>query len=264
MTGTVSEQAADYGRQFADFYDRLFPPGPAADQIADALTTLLPTGRGPALELGVGTGRIALPLARRTGTVVGVDASAEMLDRLREAVKEEAVKGVETVDVEAVEADISDFRDDRRFPLVYCVCSTLLLITDPERQRAAVRQAAEHLLPGGHLVIETHNVPRVLAMAAGRPVVTFFVPYPQPDTGVLSSWFIDEATAQWRTSQVLFDQGTFRIGNESLRLTTADEIEAYAADAGLAATHRFSDWSGTPYSEDGHMFIGVYRRPAER
>ncbi|MGK5530477.1 class I SAM-dependent methyltransferase [Streptomyces sp. URMC 129] len=258
MTGTIPARATEYGRQFAHFYDRLFPAGDAADAIAQALTTLLPGGRGPALELGAGTGRIAIPLARRAGRVTGVDASPEMLDRLRAAAR------AAEADVEAVEADICDLAPlagDRVFDLVYCVCSTLLLVTDADDQRRAVRAAARHLAPGGHLVIETHNVPRVLALAAGRPVVSFFVPYPEPDTGVLSSWFLDEAKAEWHTSQVLMSAGTFRVGSEHLRLTTAEEIDAYAADAGLVATHRFSDWGGTPYTEDGAMLVAVYRKP---
>jgi len=71
-----------YGREFAHFYDRIFPKDATAERTADVLAGMHP-GNGPALELGVGTGRIAIPLARRVGPVVGVDSSVEMLDRLR-------------------------------------------------------------------------------------------------------------------------------------------------------------------------------------
>ncbi|MER6915077.1 class I SAM-dependent methyltransferase [Streptomyces sp. NPDC000594] len=260
MSSTISVQAGDYGRQFADFYDRLFPPGEVAEQTAEALTTLLPPGGGRVLELGVGTGRIAIPLARRVGRVVGVDASPEMLTVLRETAEREKV------DVTAVEADICDLGplgDQDGFALAYCICSTLLLVTDPDGQRRALQEAAARLAPGGHLVIETHNVPRVLSMTGGQPILTFFVPTLERNAGILSSWFIDRATGDWRTSQVLLESGTIHIGSEHLRLTTGEEFDAYAADAGLVPTHRFSDWSGTPYTEEGHMFIGVYRKPVD-
>lgn len=258
MSSTIPAQAGDYGRQFADFYDRLFPPGEAAELTAEALTTLLPPSGGRVLELGVGTGRIAIPLARRLGHVVGVDVSPEMLTVLREAAEREKV------DVTAVEADICDLGplgDQDGFDLAYCVCSTLLLVTDPDDQRRALREAAARLAPGGHLVIETHNIPRVLSIAGGQPILTFFVPTPERKAGILSSWFIDKAAGEWRTSQVLLEDGTIHIGSEHLRLTTGEQFDAYAADAGLVPTHRFSDWSGTPYAEEGHMFVGIYRKP---
>jgi SAM-dependent methyltransferase len=72
-----------YGRQLADFYDRLYPPGELVDQAVAWLASLHPGGGLPSLELGVGTGRIAMPLAERIGQIVGVDSSPEMLDVLR-------------------------------------------------------------------------------------------------------------------------------------------------------------------------------------
>ena len=79
MTDLGGIRDAGYGRQFADFYDRLFPGGPAVAQTVRRLADLHPGDGAATLELGVGTGRIALPLAELVGPVVGVDSSPEML-----------------------------------------------------------------------------------------------------------------------------------------------------------------------------------------
>ena len=113
MTYTEETQAVSYGRQFADFYDRLFPPGAGAEATAAWLAALHPRDGAPALELGIGTGRIALPLAERVGEVVGVDASPDMLDVLRDELDRRPLP------IEPVLADIRDYDDDRRYGLVY-------------------------------------------------------------------------------------------------------------------------------------------------
>src|SRR5699024_2355046 len=117
-----------YGREFAHFYDRIFPKDATAERTADVLAGMHP-GNGPALELGVGTGRIAIPLARRVGPVVGVDSSVEMLDRLRSDIAHTEV------DVTPVHGDIRAYRDDTKYVLVYCVCATLSMLLDEAQQQ---------------------------------------------------------------------------------------------------------------------------------
>ncbi|MFE1775872.1 methyltransferase domain-containing protein [Streptomyces sp. NPDC059008] len=243
-----------YGHQFASFYDEIFPKDESAERVAETLAGLLP-GPGAALELGVGTGRIALPLAARIGSVVGVDSSPEMLERLRAAV---AGSGA---DVEAVHGDLRTYEDDRRYELVYAVCGTLSMLLDPDEQRQAVRRMAERLAPGGHLVIETHNPQGVLATADGRVATTFFVPYPEPDTGLLTSWMIDEKQALWQASHIWLANGSFRIGTEVSRLTSPGEVDSYADEAGLEPVRRSADWTGTPYAVGAPMYVAIYRKP---
>lgn len=239
-----------YGRQFVGFYDRLFPDGPDVEQTAALLAELRPAG-ADALELGVGTGRVALPLAARSGAVVGVDSSPEMLDVLRSR----AEPGI----VEAVHGDIRDFADGRRYGLVYCVCGTLSMLLTAEEQQQVLQTCARHLAPGGVLVIETHNGAVVEAMHAGRLRDSYFVPYPGADTGLLSYSSIDPQHRRWQLSHIFFDEGRAHIATETSRLTTVQEIDAYAAAAGLRPDARFGSWSGAAATGTEPMIIASYR-----
>jgi SAM-dependent methyltransferase len=246
-----------YGRVFADFYDRLFPRDAAAELTAGRLASWHPGGR--ALEFGVGTGRIAIPLARRTGPVVGVDSSPEMLARLRAALPG-------SVPVTPVHADFTDCTDDAdgaRYGLVYCVCATLSMVLDPAAQRAAVVRAAHHLAPGGTLVIETHHPAFVTALHEGRPRTSFFTPYPEPGTGLQTYSTLLPEQSLWQATHIWHERGITRIGTELSRLTTPQEVDGYAAGAGLALVSRHGDWAGGEFGESSALHISRYTREGD-
>ncbi|MEN3585099.1 class I SAM-dependent methyltransferase [Streptomyces sp. ZYX-F-203] len=244
-----------YGREFAGFYDRLFPSDHNAEATAETLASWHPGGDLPSLELGVGTGRVAIPLARRTGTVVGVDSSPEMLERLHAK--------LDTPDappVVPVLADIRGHADERRYGLVYCVCATLSMLLDPADQRTALTRAAERLAPGGTLVVETHNPGAVLDLHEGRRRASFFTPYPDPPgSGLLTCSVVEPESRLWQASQIWFEGGGSLVGTELSRLTTPEEVDDHAAAAGLLPVGRFSDWLGTPYAPDSPMYVTRYR-----
>ena len=246
-------QAIAYGRQFAGFYDRIFRAGHAAERTAAWLADLHQGGGTPALELGVGTGRIALPLAERTGEVVGVDLSPDMLDRLRDALARAPRP------VTPVEADIRGYRDGRRYGLVYCVCGTLSMVLDPAGQQQVLETCASAVAPGGAVVIETHNPAGVEAMHEGRTRDSFFVPYPGRDTGLLSYSTIDPDRRLWQLSHIWFEDGRSRVATETSRLTPTEEIDTYATQAGLHPEARYGDWQGSPLTDVAPMMVCVYR-----
>jgi SAM-dependent methyltransferase len=243
----------EYGAQFASFYDRLFPSDAGATAAVDRLAGLARAGE-PALELGVGTGRIALPLSERIGEVVGVDASAEMLAALERALAERPRPVVPVL------GDLRDFDDGRRYGLVFCVLGTLSMVLDPEGQAAALRTLARAAAPGAAVVIETHNPGWVRALHAGAPTTTSFTPYDARDTGLLSHSTLGE-DGLWRLGHLFVDDGRVRVASEVSRLTTADEIDAYARAAGLVPEARDADWAGTPARGHEPMVVCVYRRP---
>jgi SAM-dependent methyltransferase len=149
-----TEQVAHWDR-WASFYDDdsqdHLDPEPATDMLAE-----LAAG-GPALELGIGTGRLALPLARRGIPVTGLDASPQMLARLHE--------GRETLPVDVHLADMADFRLPDTFPLAYIAASTIFLLGSGERQASCFRSVAAALSVGGRFVVEA-ALPSTLATAA--------------------------------------------------------------------------------------------------
>ncbi|WP_151770069.1 class I SAM-dependent methyltransferase [Streptomyces abyssomicinicus] len=246
-----------YGRMFADFYDRLFPPDGLPERTAAALARWQAGGR--ALELGVGTGRIAVPLARLTGEVVGVDSSPEMLELLRAAVEAAGVP------VTAVHGDIRGYADGTGYGLVYSVCGTISLVLDPVEQRGVVARAARHLAPGGSLVVETHNPGAVHALHEGASRTSFFVPYPKPGTGLQTYSTLLPEQNLWHTSHLWHEDGRVRVGSEITRLTTPEDIDAHAADAGLVLVSRQGDWAGGPFlPEHSPVHISRYVRAADR
>lgn len=243
-----------YGKQFEGWYDRVFQDDSSTRLTVDALARLHPDPARGTLELGVGTGRVALPLSGRVGPVTGVDSSPAMLAALEKRSGEGQVH--------AVHGDIRVHREERQYGLVYCVCSTLALITDPDGQREAVARAAELLCPGGRLVVETHNRPGVVAQHEGLTRTTMFVPYPEPGTGVQMHATLLARNRIWQVSTVWFEaDGTHRVGTEVARLLTPGEVDAYARAAGLTPEGHHGDWRLGAYTPMAGLFVATYTKP---
>ncbi|MEU9118597.1 methyltransferase domain-containing protein [Streptomyces sp. NPDC048506] len=249
MTNGVED--IGYGRQFEGWYDRLIPDDRITEDAVKGLLALHPAPEAGTIELGVGTGRIAIPLSESVGHVTGVDSSPEMLDAMRVKLKDRG-------DVTPVHGDIRTYTSDSRYGLVYCVCATLSLLHTREDQQQAVQRAADLLAPGGRLVIETHNKPPILELHEGQKRTTYFVPYPEPGTGVQTHSTLLDGDL-WHTSHILYQaDGTTRVGSELTRLTTPEDIDDYARAAGLEPDAHLSRWDGTPYNEQSPMFVCCY------
>ncbi|MGE0045760.1 MAG: class I SAM-dependent methyltransferase, partial [Hyphomonadaceae bacterium] len=133
-----------FGELNAEDYDALHDPG-TTDEAVALLAEIAPGKR--VLELAIGTGRIALPLAAKGFEVSGIDASPDMLAKLK--TKEGAAA------IETRVADMASFDLGRRFDLVFLVFNTLFNLTTQESQVRCFARAAAHLAPGGHFLVET-------------------------------------------------------------------------------------------------------------
>ena len=137
---------ATYGDKIAEVYDEMYPMRANVGPTVDALAKL--AGRGTALELGIGTGRVALPLAARGVEVHGIDASEAIVARMR------AKPGGGSIPVTI--GDFSEFsiEGDKKFNLVYVVFNTLFQATSQEAQVQCFRSVAAHLTDGGVFLVE--------------------------------------------------------------------------------------------------------------
>jgi SAM-dependent methyltransferase len=163
-----------YGERIAAIYDQRYPsivPGQV-----DLLVEL--AGTGPVLELGVGTGRLALPLAARDVEVHGIDASPAMVERLR------AKPGGDEVTVAI--GDFTDFDLGERFSLVFVAFNTLFALTSQRGQVACFRAVTRHLRPGGRFLVEAF-VPDLALTGAN-------VSAPPPSTSTGWSWTVQCTT----------------------------------------------------------------------
>jgi 2-polyprenyl-3-methyl-5-hydroxy-6-metoxy-1,4-benzoquinol methylase len=148
-----------YGDRIASIYDEWHPVEEDAEQAAEVLAGL--AGDGPALELAIGTGRIAIPLAARGVSVHGIDASAAMVAKLRQK------PGGADILVEL--GDFADVDAGGRFRLIFVVFITFFVLLTQEDQVSCVRNVAAHLEPGGAFVIEAF-VPDPTMYSAGQRV----------------------------------------------------------------------------------------------
>src|SRR5712692_6541868 len=162
----MDDEDGYFGESVAATYDDssdVFDPG-AVDAVADALAGL--AGQGRALELGIGTGRIALPLARRGVPVHGIDLSRAMVARLR------AKPGGDAIGVTI--GDFATIRVDGTFSLAYLVFNTIMNLTTQDAQVVCFRNVAAHLEPGGRFVIEV-RVPELRRLPPGQNVLPWHV-----------------------------------------------------------------------------------------
>lgn len=223
-----------YGEQFSGIYDEVFPPDPALVRLLAA------AGPRTALELGVGTGRIAVPLARAGVDVTGVDLSAAMIDRCRDAAT------AAEVHVELVEGSMTDVRLGRRYDLVFCVCASISMLLTRALQLDALRTVRAHLATDGRAVVETHNPAAVLALHDGRRRESWFVPYPAEGRGLQTYATLDEPSGLWQVSHLWHDGGRTTIATESSLLTPVETLVDLAAEAGLSLRSVAGDRDGGP------------------
>lgn len=242
-----------YGDAFADVYDDWY-----AD-ITDLPTTVgfvagLAGATGSVLELGVGTGRLALPLAGRVGRVVGIDSSAKMLDKLHEQRARSGPSGT----IVTVHGDMVDDLPEGPFDVVLAAYNTVFNLTSAERQQACFDRVASVLRPGGSFVVEAF-VPRHDPDHPRGSSVT--VRSMTVDSVVLSASVHDaeRQTAEGQFIQ-LSESGGVRLRPWAIRWADPDELDAMATHSGLERSERWADYDRSPFGPTAERHVTVYTR----
>ncbi|HEX6498980.1 MAG TPA: class I SAM-dependent methyltransferase [Micromonosporaceae bacterium] len=244
--------AQTYGDLFADLYDEMVADSMVAGNAsaaADFLAALAPRGR--ALELGIGTGRVALPLAARGVEVHGIDASEKMVARLRDK-----PGGAD------LRVDVGDFADvdaPGSFDLVYVVFNTLFALPSQDEQVRCLANAAARLRPGGRFVVEAF-VPDVTRYDRGQRVQAVRVDAGQVRLDVSRH---DPLNQTITVQNVLIGADGIRLLPVFLRYAWPAELDVMARLAGLRLVDRFSGWHREPFTAASGAHISVYARTAE-
>jgi SAM-dependent methyltransferase len=219
-------------------------------------------GKTPALELGIGTGRVALRLARAGLDVVGIDGSPAMLARLRAALDAEPTIAKR---VRAVEADMRDFKLEERFDLIFCAANTFQHLLTSEDQIAVLRCVAAHLSPGGVFVAKLQS-PRDVDWGAEDGSMQIQQPKIDPATGETIMRFAARvalpATMCVRNTRMydrIANDGTIRrrVSEYTLKYTTESELRLVLDVAGMRLLHLYGDHDLSPFTEDSDSMIFV-------
>ena len=231
--------------RYDESVDDMFDPA-VVEPVVDFLAEL--AGSGRALELGIGTGRIALPLARRDVPVHGIDLSPAMVARLR------AKPGAERIGV-----TIGDFATTTvpgRFSVAYLVFNTIMNLTSQDEQVACFRNAAAHLEPGGCFVLEV-MVPALQRLPPGETVRAFtltpthlgFDEYEVASQGLISHHYA-------------VVNGRLEVASLPFRYVWPSELDLMARLAGMTLRERSAGWRHEPFTSDSTGHVSVWEKTA--
>ncbi len=241
--------ADHFGERVAERYDasgaEMFDPTvvePAVSFLADL------AGRGAALELGIGTGRIALPLSQRGVPVHGIDLSPAMIARLR------AKTGAERIGV--TRGDFAQTTVPRKFTLAYLVFNTIMNLTTQDEQVACFRNVAEHLEPGGCFVIEV-GVPDLQRLPPGETVRPFMV---RADRLGFDEY--DVASQRLVSHHYRVVDGQLDLMSIPFRYVWPPELDLMARLAGMTLRERWGGWGREPFTSDSTRHVSVWQKPA--
>jgi SAM-dependent methyltransferase len=231
--------------RYDDSAAEMFDPA-VVEPVVDLLAEL--AGNGRALELGIGTGRIALPLAQRGVPVHGIELSNAMAARLR------AKPGGEEIGVTI--GDFATTTVDGKYAVAYLVFNTIMNLTTQAAQVACFRNVAAHLEPGGCFVIEV-GVPELQRLAPGETLRAFHVSE--------TRWGLDEydVARQGLTSHH-FEIVDGRLERLSIpfRYAWPAELDLMAQLAGMRLRERWSGWKREPFTSDSRKHVSVWEKPA--
>ena len=236
--------ASTYGERFAEIYDEQH--GYMGERETDFLVELARGGR--ALELGVGTGRVALPLAARGVEVHGIDASPAMLERLR------AKPGGERVTAHT--GDFADVGVRGEFSLVYVVFNTFFALLSQDEQVRCFRNVAERLTPEGVFLVEAF-VPDPSLYHHGHMVKTFNI---KTDSLSLHVAQLDTVEQTATGQQIIITERGIRLYPVKLRYAWPSELDLMARLAGLRLRLRFGGWLREPFTSRSEKHVSVYER----
>lgn len=250
--------AASYGDAFADVYDEWYAE--VSDVDATVATLRMLGGDGPFLELGVGTGRLALALAATGARVVGVDASQSMLDRLRAKVEPDPGSGsgarVGSGSIEWLHGDMISDLPEGPFPVVFIAYNTFFSLGSQDFQQRLFAEVERRLTPQGVFVVET-AVPDVERPAGGTVGVRSLA----PDRVVLSVDVHDPARQTVEGQFVEITEGSgVRLRPWRIRYCSIDDIDAMAGQVGLYAARRWESMSRDAFSSDSPNHVSVFAR----
>ncbi|MFC9848945.1 class I SAM-dependent DNA methyltransferase [Streptomyces sp. NPDC060223] len=238
-----------FGESVAATYDESeaaeFEAG-VVEAAVDVLAGL--AGDGRALELGIGTGRIALPLARRGVPVHGIDLSRAMVARLR------AKPGGDAIGVTI--GDFATTKADGTFSVAYLVFNTIMNLTTQAAQVDCFRNVAAHLEPGGRFVIEVMT-PDLRKLPAGQSVVPFHV---SPTRWAFDAY--DVATQQMSSNYVEVVDGRGRYHSIPFRYVWPAELDLMAQLAGLRLSERWEGWTREPFTSESGRHVSIWEKPA--
>lgn len=209
------------------------------DPTVDVLVELVRDGT--ALELGIGTGRIAIPLAARGVPVHGIDLSEAAVAKLREK-----------PGAEAIAVTIGDFATtklDGTFSLAYLVFNTIMNLTTQDEQVACFENVAAHLEPGGCFLIEV-MIPDLRRLPPGER----FVPFDVSETHV----GIDEYDVA--NQKLISHHYTSRLDSGPFRYVWPAELDLMARIAGLSLRERWGDWDRSPFTSESRKHVSVWER----
>ena len=236
-----------FGTHVADRFDERYAHqadpsvvGPVVDFLADL------AGDGDALELGVGTGRIALPLARRGVRVHGLDLSEAMVAKLRAK-----------PDGDRIAVTIGDFattRVDGTFAVAYLVVNTIMNLTTQEEQVACFRNVAAHLERGGCFVIEV-MVPRLRRLPPGERLQPFDVS--RTHVGVDE---YDVARQGLVSHHYWIEDGEVEVLSPPFRYVWPSELDLMAQLAGMTLRERWGDWAREPFTSESDKHVSVWEK----
>jgi SAM-dependent methyltransferase len=237
-----------FGDDVASTYDEnsgtMFSPevlGPTVDLLAEL------AGDGAALEFAVGTGRVALPLAARGVPVSGIELSAAMVDRLK--TKDGAHRVKVTI------GDMASTRMAGSFSLVYLVFNTIGNLVTQDEQVACFQNAAAHLEPGGHFLVEV-GVPDLRRLPPGEDARVFahsagYVGYDH---------YVDLVAQQAVSLHVVYGDSGARPSMTPFRYVWPSELDLMAKLAGMELRDRWADWDRSRFSGDSTSPVSVWEK----
>ncbi len=235
-----------FGDEVASRYDSddgPFAPdvvGPTVDRLVEL------AGDGRALELAIGTGRIALPLAARGVPVTGIDDSPAMVAQLQ------AKPG--GGDIPVTIGDMATTRADGEFALVYLVFNTISNLVTQDAQVACFENAAAHLAPDGCFVIE-NGVPALQMLPVGQTIVPFHI-----GPGHLGFDVYDVVAQNFSSQHFLLSEGRIEPSPVPFRYAWPAELDLMARIAGMRLRHRWSSWHRDPFTSISRSHVSVWEK----
>ena len=240
-----------FGEEVAAHYDASAEHDPmfsveAINPVVDLLVEL--AGDGRALELGIGTGRIAVPLAERGVPVHGIDLSEAMVARLR------AKPGADKIDVTI--GDFATTRVDGTFRVAYVVYNTIQNLTTQDAQVACFQNVGAHLEPGGCFVIEV-GLPDLQRLPFGETIRPFhlsdsrlgFDTFDVANQGLVSHHYTRDP------------DGRFAYSSGPFRYVWPSELDLMARIAGMTPRERWSGWKREPFTSVSEKLVGFWEKP---